>query len=358
MEEPRIYHAKAWHQKGFPMPIINQNSYISTMAAFAAHWPLVNTAIAPDAVTLQNAYTLANFNTDRAALQAAFDNVQTQNAALGQARNALSAQRTALMKRMEEFRTFLIGTMPNSTYIQLLSATPGLYAIESRFLQPFASMQSIWLAISANPPPGFVNPIKLQGGYLVTAFTTDLTNLKAAFANYDAQKIALRSAIKDRYVLLAPARQRMKQYRAVVKAKLLPTSSLYLSLPRLSPVAGSTPKAVTNLLAVYNSVENSVRLTFSPSVSANIAQYLLQFCPDAKWNSSDVQVIANMLPAPPYAFDFKLNMIEEGQTGLFKVVVRNDTENQKASRVLRIKRTAVTTLTQTEETPQPLKLAA
>ena len=340
------------------MPIINQNSYISTMAAFAAHWPLVNIAIAPDVVTLQNGYTLANFNTDRTALQAAFDAVQQQNTLLGRSRNTLNAQRSAMMKRMEAFRTFITGAMPNSNYALLLPKTPGMSAIESRFLQAFAAMQNLWQMIATDPPPGFTNPIKLQGNYQLATFNTDLTNLRAAFADYDAQKIALRNVIKNRYVLLAPARQRMKQYRAVVKAKLLPTSSLYLSLPRLSPVAGATPKAVTNLLAFYDATENVLKITFTPSVSKNIKRYELWFCSESKWNPTSAVRIAMSENAPPYQFQFAYTQVAPNQTGLFKVYVMNETDNERGSAVLKVKRAAEMTLATPQETRQTLALAA
>ena len=201
-------------------------------------------------------------------------------------------------------------------------------------------MQAVWTQINAAPPVGYTGPLKLEGGYLAATFTTDLALLRTAFAALNNSRITTRSLLKSRNALFPPDRQRMKQYRAAIQGRFKKTDAIYMSLPRYSPVSGSTPKTVTNLLFTYDSVENFVRLTFAPSPSANLMQYLLQYSPGPKWNATNVQTVARLAPAPPYVFGFTLDMVTAGATGLFKVVTINESERQRASRVLEIKRPA------------------
>ena len=310
------------------------------MQQFAQHWQTANTAITPDAIKLENGYLLANFNTDLATLQTAFTALTAQQATLTGLRSDARNQRKALVRRVEQFRKAVLAALPASNYAAMLPKTPALDAIDTRFLQPLDTMQSVWTQINAAPPLGYVGPLKLEGGYLAAAFTADLALLRTAFAALNNSRITTRSLLKTRSALFPLDRQRMKQYRAAIAGRFRKTDAIYLSLPRLSPASGSTPKAVTGLLFAYNEVTNSVRLTFTPSTSANLAQYLLQFSPGPKWNATNVQTLLARDAMPPYEFDFKLDMLAPDATGLFRVVVRNETGNQRASRILKITRSA------------------
>ena len=293
------------------------------MQQFAQHWQTANAAITPDAIKLENGYLLANFNTDITALQTAFTALTAQQAALAGLRNDARNQRKALIRRVEQFRKAVLAAMPASNYAAMLPKAPALDAIDTRFLQPLDTMQTVWTQINATPPAGYVGPLKLEGGYLAATFTTDLAALRTAFAALNTARINTRGLLKTRNALFPLDRQRMKQYRAAIQGRFKKTDPIYLSLPRYSPVSGSTPKPVTNLLFTYDSGENYVRLTFAPSPSANLTQYVLQFSPGPKWNATNVQTLDRRDPMPPYGFGFTLDMIEKGATGLFKVVVVN-----------------------------------
>ena len=310
------------------------------MQQFAQHWLTANTAITPDAIKLENGYLLANFNTDLAALQTAFTALTAQQAALTGLRNDARNQRKTLMRRVEQFRKAVLAAIPASNYAAMLPKAPALDAIDTRFLQPLDTVQSVWTQINTAPPAGYVGPLKLEGGYLAATFTTDLAALRTAFAALNNSRITTRSLLKSRNALFPLDRQRMKQYRAAIQGRFKKTDAIYMSLPRYSPVAGSTPKAVTGLLFTYNATTNTVSLTFAPSESANLSQYRLQFCPGPKWNATNVQTLIARDAMPPYEFDFKLDMIAPDATGLFKVVVTNDTGNQRASRIVKITRPA------------------
>ena len=340
------------------MPITTQSTYPATMQLFLQHWTQVNAALSPAVLKLQGGYAQTNFATDRAAIVTAFTSVNTQLVTLNLNRNQAFAARKALILRVEQFRKFVRANFKGTTYYKGLPATPSISAIDTRFLRPLEQIQSLWSMINLAPPAGFTPPLKLQGGYDILAFIADVTAIRNLFITFENQKLSYSNAIMARNALLRPAVERMVQYRAAVKATLLPTDPLYASVPRVYPVAGSTPQAVTNLLFVYKPSDNSVKLTFTPSVSKNISAYQLLFSPGTKWDSGNTQTVATLPATGPFAFDFTLSMVDPEAVGLFKVYVTNDTGNVRGSKVLKIKRTASVTLTTSDVHLETLPLAA
>jgi len=53
------------------MPITNTGSYLTTAQQFITHWTAVNATLGANPLLLRGTYSLANFTTDRAALQTA-----------------------------------------------------------------------------------------------------------------------------------------------------------------------------------------------------------------------------------------------------------------------------------------------
>ena len=340
------------------MPITTQSTYPATMQLFLQHWTLVNAALSPAVLKLQGGYAQTNFAADRAAIVTAFTSVNAQLVTLNLNRNQAFAARKALILRVEQFRKFVRANFKGTTYYKGLPATPKVTEIDTRFLRPIEQIQSLWSMINIAPPTGFTPPLKLQGGYDITAFSTDVTAIRALFTTFENQKLTYSNAISARNALLRPAVERMVQYRAAVKATLLPADPLYASVPRVYPVAGSTPQTVTDLLFVYKPSDNTVKLTFTPSVSKNISDYQLLYSPGAKWDSGNTQTIATLPATGPFAFNFTLSMVDPEAVGLFKVYVMNDTGNVRGSKMIRIKRTAALTLNTLTTTSEALPLAA
>ena len=340
------------------MPISNQSNYIPMMQQFLQHWTIANNSLTPDSIKLEGGYTNTNFAADITALQTAFTNYTNTQATLNGLRNDAHTQRKNMIRRVEQFRKAVLAAMPTSNYVAMLPKAPNIAAIDTRFTQPLDTMLSIWQQINIAPPPGFTGPLKLEGGYLLATFTIDLTALKTALSALGNARINARKSLKTRNALFTPDKQRMKQYRAAIQATFKRTDSIYTSLPRLSPVPGSTPRPVSSVLAFYTETTNTLKITFDPSTSKNIMQYALYFCPDAKWNVTNTELVATNLNTPPFQFQFVYNQVDVNKTGLFKVYVTNETGNERGSHVLKVKRTAAQTLTSLTDSETTLALAA
>ena len=80
--------------------------------------------------------------------------------------------------------------------------------------------------------------------------------------------------------MLPPLRERMNQYRALVRALLPPDNPLLQSLPALTPPSGSTPGAV-DLSGAWDAAQGRAAFAWTPSASPDLDHYSLRAVPGA-----------------------------------------------------------------------------
>ena len=327
------------------MPITNLTSYLPTMQAFVEHWTEVNNALGAKPLVLADGTSLIAFSGTRAAIQTAITAVTQIQAQLPPKRLALINQKKALSKKLELFRKAVTGQLANSTYVLRLPTLPDFNATQSRFIKPLEAAATIWSSINTMAPAGFTPPLILSDGTVLADFQAAIASLYTAYSAINTAQVKINTALSQRDAYLPAARNAMRQYRIVVFARLAPTDPLLTRVPRLSPVPGSTPKPVTNLLFFYNETTNILKITFDPATSKNTLKYQALFCPGPKWNAGNTTIVDTNDNLAPFVFEFKYVQVGVDETGLFKVVTLNMTENTRASKVLKIKRTVAGTLT-------------
>ena len=340
------------------MPISNNASYLPTMQDFIVHWTQVNAKLGSKPLVLADGFTLAGFTTLRTSIDTSTQAIGGAEQVFTQTAYNITQSKKALMPKLKLFRQTVQSQLTGTNYAASLPTLPNFGVTQSRFLKPFDDAAYLWNQINTAPPERFTPPLLLPDETRLADFQTLLSALRTLYAlhiNSDGQK---RLALRQRDALLPTARLRMKQYRVAVFSRLAPGDPLLASVPRLSPVPGATPKAVTDLTLVYTPLTNTVKITFTPSVSANIRMYDLMFCPGPKWSQQSAYRIDTNENAPPFQFEFALTQVDPQAVALFKVVTMNVTENAKASKVLKAKRTGAQTLTSLTETPQSLTIAA
>ena len=320
------------------MPLTNNATYVPALQQFLKHWELVNNALAPSALTLADGYTHDNLRDDLASISAQQTALVVAGSYLIEDRSIVQKSKTALKIRLKQFRDIVQGRLPSSPYAALLPTLPQMTAIETRFLRPFDAAVTLWTQINTALPSGFTGPLILPGNYTLDNFTADIAACRSRYQDVAAQQRAVRGNLQKRDSQFHAVKQRIKQYRSVVAAAFMPPNPLIDSLPRLSPVAGATPKPATDLISTYDPAQNTVHLAYTPSPSANLIRYELYFCPGPTWNAHNARKIAQKSPAAPNAFDFTLGMVNEGQTALFKIVTINKTENERGSKVVSAQR--------------------
>lgn len=318
------------------MPITTVGSYIPVMQEFIAHWTDANAAIAPDTLALHSGYTLANFTAARAAIQAVMDAIEAADNDRQFAATDRDLKKNALATRMTQFRSAVQSLLPGSGYVNMLPRTPPFNSAESTFTRSFADMADLWNAINTDAITGFTPPLLLAEGYARATFLTDLTALRTAYAASITAENASRKARSDRDGLLAPAKERMKQYRLAIKFKLPAGHALLATVPILSPPPGSTPQAVS-VAGVWNSTTNKADLTWAASTHPNLASYSVRTAPGPTYKTAEETVVAPVAnPQTTYSTDAGLTV--PGAVALFKVYVVTDTGNEKGSATVKITR--------------------
>ncbi len=318
------------------MPLTSIGSYIAVMDEFVAHWTDVNAEIAPAVLTLQGGYTLALFTADRNALEQAIIDVQDLENARETSASARDLLKGAISTKLGQFRAALRALLPSTKYPRAAPTVPHLGAVESKFLAPFDDMESLWTRINADASiAGFTPPLVI-GPLTLAAFSSELAALRTAFTAVTVAENDLDIGRKGRDVLLAPARERMVQYRSAVEAMLGPAHPLTLSLPDVYPAPGSTPAAVT-LGGAWNGATQLADLSWTPSSDPDLAEYEIRFSPGAAYDALTASVIGNQ---PPGTLNFSTSagLSLSSDIASYKVFVRLTTSNEAGSNTLTITR--------------------
>ncbi len=318
------------------MPLTSIGSYIAVMDEVIAHWTDVNAELAPATLTLQGGYTLALFTADRNTLEQAIIDVEDLENARQTGASARDTLKAAIRTQLGQFRAALRALLPDSKYPRAAPVVPQLASIESKFLAPFDDMESLWTRINADAGlPGFTPPLVI-GPLTLAAFSTSLAAMRAAFTAVTVAENDLDIGRKGRDVLLAPARERMVQYRAGVEATLGPAHPLTLSLPDLFPAPGSTPAAVT-LSGAWNGATQLADLSWTASSDPDLAEYEIRFSPGPTYDALTASVIGNQPPGT-LTFSTDAGLAASSDMASYKVFVRLTTSNEAGSNTVTITR--------------------
>lgn len=318
------------------MPISSIGSYLPTTQEFITHWTSVNTLINPAVLTLPGTYTVALLGTDRTNLEAMILNVETNINALQNAANDRDIKKQAIRIRMTQFRAMVIAQIGTSLYRRSLPTLPSFTQGESRYLQPFNDMQTLWGQINASPPAGFTGPLLIEGSITLANFTTELTALKTAYNTWNSQRVLTSNAFGARDMLLKPIRTRLQQYRSAVVGVLGAGNPLIDSLPAFSPPAGSTPDPVS-LSGVWSGGDTTANLNWSASDDSNLDHYSIRYHPGPRYKAAEEQSVDTVdASLTEYATDYGLPV--EGSVAWFKVYVVTSTGNEKGSNAIKITR--------------------
>ena len=324
------------------MALASFSIYPSAMQAFVAHWTAVNAASGATPLVLHGGYTLANFTTDRAALQTAITTTETTDNTRQAAAGDRDLRKTALKPRIAQFRNAARYFLLNTPYEKALPKQPPLTASEGKFLRAFDDAASLWTTLNAIPATGagsiagFTPPLKLFGNYALADFNTELAALRAAYISLAnaAQNAKINRGRRD--ALLAPIDKRLVEYRKAVFALFAPTDALVMSLPRAYTPSGRTPDAIS-LSAAWNVAQNQGILTITESADPDLDYYSVRTAP-APYHARDESVIGRIEKGST-TFETKEGLAATGSIAYFKVYVVLKTGREKGSATEKITRT-------------------
>lgn len=310
------------------MPISGPASYPAVIQQFTAHWEQANTALGVDNVVLADGSTVDTLESKgedlvekRAEMQAAINEREI-------ARGDVDIKKAAALERLVQFNDKIRAFFPDSKWLNALPAAPALASAQGVFMDPMDDASNLWSRINADP--GTATPVTLLGGYDQATFATDLTALQAAYSVLNRADQDLKVARSERNELQDEIYAMLKSYRLALPTFFAKDSPIVESLPRLTPLPGHTPDAVT-LTGEWDAAANAASLSWTESTEATLAQYEVRMSPGSNYSTEDESVIANITPGNPLSFATTSGLESPGLTAGFKVYVILTTGNEKGS---------------------------
>lgn len=318
------------------MPITTPDTYPPVMQAFIDHWTAVNSAISPTVLSLQGGYVVATFTTDRTAIVNGLGAVIVADNGRQGAKATLDIRKAAMRIRLAQFRGMVLAILPGTKYASMLPTLPRVDAAESKFLAPFTDAANVWLQINTDTIPGFTGPLLLAGGYTLANFNSDITAMRGEYIAYTQALNNASGSRANRDLLLAPAFQRMKQYRLAAPGILPTGSALLATIPALSPNLGP-PAQKVNPTIHWDSGINKAVITWTASLSTDVSEYAIRTAPGPTYRSREESTVGSVAPSVlTFATDEGLSA--SGATAIFKVYTVTATGREAGSIVLRITR--------------------
>ena len=240
------------------MPISGPASYLPTTDEFLAHWSAANTALgAGNPITVFSGKTRANLLTLRTQLETARATVEIlRNAREGERTNVETLKAT-LLARLNQFVMKIRSLSPGTKWENML---PKAYSITDgmgRVIPALDDVADIWSRYETET----ASQLQLMDSYPLGDFLDGLTALKAGYTALSSADKGLGLQRGNRTELENQIQPILKAYRQRIPAEFPEGSALLATLPRLTPIPGSTPDPV-----VANGTFNALTLTARPEL--------------------------------------------------------------------------------------------
>jgi len=320
------------------MPITGPSSYVSTTEEFEQHWDSTDDALgAGNEVVLPDGTNNAGLTTKKNQLAAKRADVQAKLNNKELARAEMDLRKAALLQRLGQFNDKIRAYFPNSKWIAALPNVPSATEAQSKITDPLDDANNLWQQINADPATAA--DVTLLGAYTQVLFANDLAALKNSYTTLNAAEQAVKLAREERNNIQDEIYAILKTYRAVLPTLFAKGHALVESLPRLTPLPGSTPSAVT-ATAVWDDTLQQVRIGFSQSNDPNLAEYEVRYSTGTAYSTEDETVIASIPPEAPRELLTLAGVETAGATAKYRVYVRLTTGNEKGSNTVSVTRPA------------------
>jgi hypothetical protein len=325
------------------MAISNNDSYISTMNEFIAHWGECNAAIAPSSLVVRlpdnTTRSLLQFTAMRNTLLLNQNLVQATLTAQQIARAGIALEKTGLLAQINLFNAELDASYQNTDYFAARPYVPAFTAGQEAFTRPMNDAMNLWGDLNdGTAPEGVTLPLVLADGTTVTSFTAAIASLTAAYLEEQVKgmKVTLARAKRNRTQQVSYAT--MKAYREKVPAALVAYPELIETMPRLTPLPGHTPAAV-NASAIFIA-PNSAKVVYDASNDPTLARYELRGTVGDHYDEQDAVVIATNQPGDTREFVTSFGLNQPGAEIALKVFVVLTTGNEAGSAPMLVDRPA------------------
>lgn len=311
------------------MPIFSTIDYIPVMDEVLTHWgKLQQSLILADGDV---AVTLADFTDLRKQLDKAKSALQGRLNDLENSRVSLETIRHTTGDRIAEFNRRIRADFPSKGAFSRLPAVPARTAGRDVFLDAMDDVLDLWSRANVLPPtPVFTAPLLLREALTREMFEDMRAELDKAFTARGAADSAAFAQRLVRNELQDRAKNLMVTYRMKVEAMYAPDSLEVATLPRVTPLPGSTPDPV-ELKAEWNADTQRAELTWTASEDPDLASYQIRGVPGPEYSSDDESLLVSVPPNAPRAWQNAQGLAVPGSAMSYKVYVRLNTGHESGS---------------------------
>ena len=311
------------------MPITGPSSYVPVTEEFEQHWLTADTTLgAGNEIVFPDGINQAALTAKKDELVAKRADVEGRLNNKEVARGDLDLKKAALLQRLVQFNDKVRAFYPNSKWLPALPKTPGPAEAQGKITTPLDDCNNLWQQINADP--GTAAPLTLLGGYGQATLDTDLAALKTAYTALNSSETTLKVTRQERNQLQDAIYAILKSYRQVLPTFFPKDSALVASLPRLSPIPGSTPDAVT-ASGTWDAATQQARISWTASTESNLADYQVRFSSGPVYSTEDESVVATVPGGGSLETLTNAGLASAGTTASFRVYVRLTTGNEKGS---------------------------
>lgn len=263
---------------------------------FIAHWQAHEEL---EDLVLVLGVTQQGLETLNTSLVEALDTVSDAESALNSASKGADRVKRQLGKRLVEFNMAARQWLEGRPEGELVPRVESFTAAPDKFCRPVREALRLWQVVNTGTPPeGLVLPLVLRGGFT----RADMEALRAEFdaarlAEEDAE-FALSLARARRDVVEGRVRRVLVSYNGMVTTQFAGNEVVTDTKPRLFPLPGSTPDAVT-LTGAWSPEQNGAALTWEASTDPKVTGYQLRVHPGPEYQRRGSRVLRNFPPDAP-----------------------------------------------------------
>jgi hypothetical protein len=258
---------------------------------------------------------------------------------LARARNKVL--REELHERLTQFNRRARALLHDTVYARTLPKVPVVTVGESRICLALNELNTLWITLNKSAAAGEVSglegPLLLRDGYDQPSFQAGIARLRASYEEIVQHEQQLKMVRTRRNLLQETVYATLRVYRATIQAEFPAQDAFVLTLPRLTPLPGSTPEPVA-VQAVWDAGLDQAVITWEASDNANLDHYEVRYSPGSSYDSDAETVQAIVAPDAPREYLTRKGLTNPGDTALFKVYVVLETGNERGSEVLAAKR--------------------
>lgn len=318
------------------MPISGPASYLQTTDEFVNHWGASDVALgAGGPLVLPDGTVRAGLVTRRASLDSKRGGLQGKLNVEETAREDLNLKTIAIQSRLVQFNEKVRVFYANTKWPRALPELPSVGDSPNRFLDPLDDVANLWDQINADP--GTATPVTLLGGYIRATFVADVAEYKVAHTALTTASGNVRLAREERNEEQTLIYAILKSYREAFPTYLAKTHPLFATLPRLTPLPGSTPSNVV-ATAIWDIPLQQARITWTASTEASLDHYEVRFCPGPNYSTEDESIVSSIDSGEPRELLTTAGLLNPGATASFKVYVVTTTGNESGSNAVTVNR--------------------